>query len=1190
MKYLILKVFTLILTTTLAFTGCGGGGGDSGTSTTTDGGSDKTYLSPTTTLEWQHASSAYSGTWQESVDYCEDLSWAGKTDWRLPSLESLYADYENFDPFRSGIYWSSFEISSSSVRALWGGTGESAKDGSFLKTEKQSTYCVRGTYAGANKTAESFSDTESGLEWMMLPTFDNSVQLDDAVETCNGLVKNTQDDWRLPSIGEAYTLQRKFYDIYPKDTLDDYHKIFWSSTQYDDTHQSTFTINWNSPTEITFYVENREKTQYNSYLCVRGTQKDRVVVDDIYSIEWQDSYDNVDKELAPTIDKANEYCENLLYDEKNDWYLPNTDITSSKPDDSLFYYQEYWTNSIYINSTNLFGNLAPRCIRGGYFANNPNLHGLWAYVDDASTVVINKATFFKSIEIIDTNHIKVVNSNDVTRHLIRAGVPDVKLNGEIATLTTATSAAPSRLASSFTGIGSLEMILRNHLQNEERKVSVVPTTDDNLVGTITPATTTTNETLYVKDPTNTNGRLVIPRESNLTMPTGDTEVTLIQNDNNATFNVSVIGEETDMGILTVTDKAYNFKSYMESGNDWRYFGYNDGETSISYIKTLKICNIGTADISGVSFNIALDSNSTDINRTFSTNYDNSAVPFASGECKSYDASFSFTRPTEDKDFKINITINDNFNALTWNDYASIKVSKYPHHNLYFNSNTKTLNGFLVTPGRNLINVSFSNSSYNNFVRVPLVQTDEYDVVISTPNITDEDVYMISSGVVPDTTKMNGFTNVTANEPDNNEGNATKLALYGGESVAYLAQKDIDFYKIVDKPAVANMVANAYVDFNISIPMTTEMNASTITNSTVTLTNGSSSVSGSVSYDGTTKTIIFDPDANLSAGTHTITLSKDVESATGYKLDSDVSWDINILDYPNTAQVISNYSATLKCVAISGSYAYAADNGYYGLQIINISDPSSPTLTANIDIGHARSIAISGSYAYAADTAAGLKIIDISNPKSPTLTATLDTSGSAYGVAISGGYAYVADGNSGLQIIDISNPNSPTLTATLDTSGTALGVTISGNYAYVADGDSGLHIIDISDPSSPTLTATLDTSGYAYGITISGNYAYVADYTSGLQIIDISNPSSPTLTATVDTSGSAEGVTISGNYAYVADGSSGLQIIDISIPSSPTLTATVDTPGSASKVDISGNFAYVADEGSGLQIINIQMYK
>ncbi|QSV59505.1 MAG: hypothetical protein HEQ29_15085 [Dolichospermum sp. LBC05a] len=145
----------------------------------------------------------------------------------------------------------------------------------------------------------------------------------------------------------------------------------------------------------------------------------------------------------------------------------------------------------------------------------------------------------------------------------------------------------------------------------------------------------------------------------------------------------------------------------------------------------------------------------------------------------------------------------------------------------------------------------------------------------------------------------------------------------------------------------------------------------------------------------------------------------------------------------------------------------------------------------------------GNYAYVADGLSGLQIIDISNPTTPTLKGNYDTSGYALGVQVVGNYAYVADNASGLQIIDISNPTTPTLKGNYDTSGYALGVQVVGNYAYVADESSGLQIIDISNPTTPTLKGNYNTSGEAWGVQVVGNYAYVADGEGGLKIINVS---------------------------------------------------------------------------------------
>ena len=208
------------------------------------------------------------------------------------------------------------------------------------------------------------------------------------------------------------------------------------------------------------------------------------------------------------------------------------------------------------------------------------------------------------------------------------------------------------------------------------------------------------------------------------------------------------------------------------------------------------------------------------------------------------------------------------------------------------------------------------------------------------------------------------------------------------------------------------------------------------------------------------------------------------------------------------------------------------------------------------------VSVSGNYAYVAGGSSGLAVIDISNPSAPTLTSTYNASGGyVNGVSVSGNYAYVAGGSSGLVIIDISNPLVPTLTSTYNTSGGyANGVSVSGNYAYVADGSSGLDIFDISNPLVPILAGNLLFSGgLVSAIYVSGDYAYITEGygNSGLiLIIDISNPSAPTLAGTYNAwPFSIDDIYVSGDYAYVAGGSYGLAIIDISNSSIPALINT-----------------------------------
>ncbi|MBD2289535.1 DUF4347 domain-containing protein [Microcystis wesenbergii FACHB-1317] len=278
----------------------------------------------------------------------------------------------------------------------------------------------------------------------------------------------------------------------------------------------------------------------------------------------------------------------------------------------------------------------------------------------------------------------------------------------------------------------------------------------------------------------------------------------------------------------------------------------------------------------------------------------------------------------------------------------------------------------------------------------------------------------------------------------------------------------------------------------------------------------------------------------------------------------------------TLSLVGNYdtSGYAYDVQVVGNYAYVAD-GDSGLQIIDISNPTNPTLKGNYDTGWAYGVQIVGNYAYIADTYTGLQIIDISNPTNPTFKGNYYTSEAvpAYDVQVVGNYAYIIT-RSGLQIIDISNPTNPTLNGNYNYgSDDAYGVQIVGNYAYVAH-LLGLQIIDISNPSNPTLKGNYDTY-FAYGVEIVGNYAYVSNsLNGGLEIIDISNPSNPTLKGNYDTSGqhNTYDVQVVGNYAYVAYGLDGLKIIDVSEFTSPQTVTLSISPSSVTE-DGTSNLVY-----------------
>lgn len=301
------------------------------------------------------------------------------------------------------------------------------------------------------------------------------------------------------------------------------------------------------------------------------------------------------------------------------------------------------------------------------------------------------------------------------------------------------------------------------------------------------------------------------------------------------------------------------------------------------------------------------------------------------------------------------------------------------------------------------------------------------------------------------------------------------------------------------------------------------------------------------------------------------------------------------------------------VYVSGSLAYLG-HGPEGLEIIDVSDPSTPTFVGSSTAFNARDVCTSGGLAYVVEgpTYGGIKIFDVSDPSTPTLRGSYDITDmwlSCGPISVFGDLAYLGCSDirfqwpGELHIIDVSIPSWPVLRGTFDVRGRFAGSTdrlavgdicVSGNLAYAASfvypsGGGSLQIIDVGDPLRPTLHGSYNTSPGARCVCVSGNLAYVgcgnwdSDQPGRLLILDASGPSTPTLRGSCATSGTVAGVFVSGAMAYAAwtsPSNSGLQVIDVSNPVEPQLQGSYDMPGSHFyDLYMSGGLVYfAADDG------------
>jgi hypothetical protein len=614
---------------------------------------------------------------------------------------------------------------------------------------------------------KTFIDPESTLEWASFSYVDNTIFThNEIMHYCDLLEAGGKSDWRMPSADE---------------TLD---YVIRNTNTYEDTQGYSYVVS----------------SQDNEFVNLLNPYQDQT-----YSTGWPSHI--VSQEIPRT----------YYYDDS--WrYYGYIMILNGEHEAARTYKTDETSalNNIYasqLNDTQGQTHSEFTCVRGNHIAAKMPL-GTWVDVE-RQVEIIGTGQYARDLSVVDNRHIRlstmmydysssrlIVSRN---AHFISSGIPDAQVKGIITSFaeatgaTGATSAPASGMKASVNDVASIDVILGCLRSNEPeycQKFTIEPATPEHPHNTYTQSTDDSLPSiLYVTQ--DALGNYTLDEANPITIAAG--EVTIFLTDsagNTAAFTVEVVGEDTDVGVLNIPDIStlYNFKTTIDHGMDYIYHGYNDGESPFTYNKTLSICNVGSANISGTTFTIEVAPENTSLVRSFSHNYNGASVGFTAGSCENYNVSFEFFRPAEDTEVKFNITIVDNFHSLTWKDYTTFRLSQHPPVNVYLASSSQLLEGFLVAPGNQLVRVEFlPYDDPQKFLRVPDFPDNEYSLVLSTSSVAGEDTYMISTVNPPDRSKMSGFSDVTAHEPNDDIVNATIVPLLPGEITSYLHSGDLDFY-------------------------------------------------------------------------------------------------------------------------------------------------------------------------------------------------------------------------------------------------------------------------------------------------------------------------------------------------------------------------------------------------------------
>ena len=211
----------------------------------TDNG-DGTVTDNNTGLIWQQEDDDTTRIWDDAASYCESLTLAVHSDWRLASKKELMSivNYGTYgpsidttyfsNPNASAPYWSSITYAYDSSQAWFfhfssGGVSHSHKTNSYY------VRCVRGvefiTGDFTDNGDGTVTDNNTGLTWLQAEG--GSMNWEEAITHCEGLSLAGYTDWRFPNIRELESITD--YSLYgpPIDTT--YFpginaSYYWSST------------------------------------------------------------------------------------------------------------------------------------------------------------------------------------------------------------------------------------------------------------------------------------------------------------------------------------------------------------------------------------------------------------------------------------------------------------------------------------------------------------------------------------------------------------------------------------------------------------------------------------------------------------------------------------------------------------------------------------------------------------------------------------------------------------------------------------------------------------------------------------------------------------------------------------------------------------------------------------------------
>ncbi len=233
----------------------------------------------------------------------------------------------------------------------------------------------------------------------------------------------------------------------------------------------------------------------------------------------------------------------------------------------------------------------------------------------------------------------------------------------------------------------------------------------------------------------------------------------------------------------------------------------------------------------------------------------------------------------------------------------------------------------------------------------------------------------------------------------------------------------------------------------------------------------------------------------------------------------------------------------------------------GLDVVDTTDPTAPTVVANVPGGFRR-VVTHVQYAIATTDNGPTAVIDMTDPVNPAIVATIGVG--AHSLQVDGTRLYLCRQARGMLVYDLTTPTAPNAVGVL--ARVVHACNPEGNILYVhGQGEPPTEIFDATNPAQLVSLGGINTGKHSSDLYLAPGGKRILctcdDFSGGhLQFWDVATPASPVLVGRYQTDASIaiHDIDVKGAYVYVCYYKDQFRVVDVSDVTNPREVAAWDT--------------------------------